>query len=153
MNRRRRAKNTPPPRAVSQPSPPGLLRRLAALAYDALLLLSVWFAATLAVLPLRGGEAFRPHDPAYLAYLMLVGLGFLGWFWTHGGQTLGMRAWKIKIVAEGGGALSWKQAALRYVCAWASLGLLGLGFLWIGVDSRRRAWHDLASGTRMVREG
>lgn len=120
--------------------------------YDAVLLVGVLFAATLAILPLRGGEAFRPHDPLFFAYLLLVIWAFYGWFWTHGGQTLGMRAWKIRVVSLDGAALSWNQAARRYVCAWASLGLLGLGYVWVWIDPDKRAWHDMASGTRLVRE-
>lgn len=135
---------------VSSPPPPGLFRRLGALFYDAVLLAGVLFAATLAVLPLRGGEAFRPHDPLFFAYLLLVVWAFFGWFWTHGGQTLGMRAWKIRLVSADGAALGWNQAALRYVCAWVSLGLFGLGYLWIWIDPQRRAWHDRLAGTRMI---
>ncbi len=135
------------------PPPPGLFRRLGALVYDAVLLAGVLFAATLAILPLRGGVAFHPHDPVYLAYLLGVGFVFFGWFWTHGGQTLGMRAWKIRLVAGGGAPLTWKHAALRYVCAWVSLGLFGLGYFWVWIDRHKRGWHDLASGTRVVGQG
>jgi uncharacterized RDD family membrane protein YckC len=144
-----------PPRAApakSGDAPPGLLRRLSALAYDCVLLVGLLFAATLAILPLRGGEAFRPHDPAYFAYLLAVGFLFFGWFWTHGGQTLGMRAWRIRLVAADGTPVSWSQAALRYVCALASLALLGLGYFWVWIDPHRRGWHDLAAGTRLVRQ-
>ena len=141
--------DTPPENRAAPPA--GLLRRLGALFYDAVLLTAVLFAATLAILPLRGGEAFGPHDPTYFAYLFLVSLTFFGWFWTHGGQTLGMRAWKIRLVAADGAAVSWNRAALRYVWAWIALGVFGLGYLWVWVDPARRAWHDLASGTRVVR--
>jgi uncharacterized RDD family membrane protein YckC len=129
---------------------PGLFRRLAALLYDALLLAAVLFAATLILLPLHGGEAFRPHDLLFSAYLLGIGFMFFGWFWIHGGQTLGMRAWKIRLQAADGEPISWKQAAIRYAAAAVSLGLFGLGYLWILFDPQRRSWHDLMSGTRVV---
>lgn len=132
--------------------PPGLFRRLGALCYDGLLLAGVLFAATLALLPLRGGEAFHPHDPLFSAYLLGVGFLFQGWFWTHGGQTLGMRAWNLRLLAEDGGPVSWKQAALRYACGLGGMVLFGLGYFWVWIDPGKRAWHDLASGTRLVRE-
>jgi uncharacterized RDD family membrane protein YckC len=135
---------------LSISTPPGLFRRLAALLYDAVLLAGVLFASTLAVLPFRGGEAFGPHDPVFSAYLLGVGFLFFGWFWTHGGQTLGMRAWKIRLLATDGGPVSWRQAVIRYVCALISAACFGLGYLWVWFDSRKRSWHDLASGTRIV---
>ena len=130
--------------------PPGLLRRLGALIYDALLLAGIWFVATALLLPLRGGEAFRPNQPAYSAYLLGVGFVFYGWFWTHGGQTLGMRAWKIRLRATGGEAVSWTQAAVRFLAALLSLSLFGLGYWWALWDSQKRCWHDVISGTRLV---
>lgn len=139
----------PPPTAGTAP---GLFRRLAALAYDAVLLSGVLFAATLLLLPFRGGEAFGSRDPLFSAYLLGVGFAFFGWFWTHGGQTLGMRAWKIRLQSADGGKVTWRQAAIRGTFALVSAGLLGLGYVWVWFDSRRRTWHDLASGTRVVGE-
>jgi uncharacterized RDD family membrane protein YckC len=138
------------PSAV-EPAPPGLARRLAALVYDTLLLAAILFAATLVLLPLRGGEAFGAGDPLFSAYLLGVGFVFFGWFWTHGGQTLGMRAWNIRLQNAAGGPVSWRQAAVRSAVAVVSAGAFGLGYAWILVDSRKRSWHDLASGTRVVR--
>jgi uncharacterized RDD family membrane protein YckC len=136
----------------SDERPAGLFRRLGALVYDALLLCGIGFAATLAVLPFQGGEAFRPHDPLFSIYLIFVGFLFFGWFWTHGGQTLGMRAWKIRIRTLDDTPLPWPRALIRYLVALLSLALFGLGFLWVLIDSGQRAWHDRAAGTWMVRD-
>ena len=64
---------------------PGLGRRLAAIAYDSILLVAVLFVATAILLPLTGGEAIGPSHGLYPAYLMAVAFGYFGWFWTHGG--------------------------------------------------------------------
>lgn len=101
--------------------PAGLARRLGAILYDALLLFAVLCIATVAALPLNGGQAFR-HNPAYNAYVYLICFLFFGWFWTHGGQTLGMRAWKLRLVRHDGGPVGWGQALSRF--ALASLWLL-----------------------------
>ena len=76
----------------TQPRPATLFRRLAALFYDSLLLLAVWFIATALLLPFTSGEAIRPHNPLLSSYLLFISFFFYGWFWIHGGQTLGMSA-------------------------------------------------------------
>ena len=133
-------------------NPPGLLRRLAALFYDAVVLAAVLFAATVVLLPFHDGEAFQPNHGLYSAYLAAVGFAFFGWFWTHGGQTLGMRAWKIRLCTTAGHSVSWGQASIRFICGLISFGCLGLGYLWILFDSEGRSWHDLASGSKIVRQ-
>lgn len=83
-------------------------------------------------------------------WMVVVAMGFHIWFWTHGGQTLGMRAWRIKIFSTDGQSVSFRQALVRYLVAILSLTILGLGFLWVLFDPQKRAWHDLASRTRLV---
>jgi uncharacterized RDD family membrane protein YckC len=120
------------------------------LLYDWLLLVGVLFAATLAVLAVRGGQALPPHDPWFTAYLIATGMGFFGWFWTHGGQTLGMRAWKLRLVSLDGLPIHWRQALIRGWIALLGAGALGLGYLWVLLDPQGRAWQDIASGTRLT---
>jgi uncharacterized RDD family membrane protein YckC len=77
-------------------------------------------------------------------------VGFHILFWTRGGQTLGMRAWRLKVLRDDGQPLTIQDALLRYVAAILSWAALGLGFLWILVDSDGLAWHDRISKTRLV---
>ena len=74
---------------------------------------------------------------------------FFGWFWTHGGQTLGMRV-AIKLLTAGGQAVDWRQSIVRTAGAHLSLFAAGLGYLWILVDRDRLARHDRLSRTRLV---
>src|SRR5690606_28174362 len=71
--------------------------------------------------------------------------------WRRGGQTLGMRPWRIRLVSDDGAAPSWRALWLRYLVGTASLLLAGLGFIWAWIDRDRLTWHDRASGTRPVR--
>jgi uncharacterized RDD family membrane protein YckC len=128
---------------------PGLLRRLAAIVYDTILLAAVLFAATAAILPFNAGNAFRPGQYFYPAYLIGVSFLFFAWFWTHGGQTLGMRAWKIKVLTTDGNPINWRQAVLRFASALISWAVLGLGFWWILCDKQKRGWHDRLSHTML----
>ena len=130
-------------------SPPGLPRRLAALFYDAWLLAGILFMATALLLPFKGGEAFRPNQWAYSLYLLGVCFLYYGWFWTHGGQTLGMRAWKIRLCNNDGGNMTWGRSALRFLASILSMGLFGLGYVWVLLDGKKRSWHDAISHTRL----
>ncbi|MGR9044724.1 MAG: RDD family protein [Gammaproteobacteria bacterium] len=125
----------------------GFFRRFAAQLYDGLLLVAVLFFATAVILPLNHGEAFTSDNVFYLAYLILVSFLFFGWFWTHGGQTLGLRAWKLKVLTTGQQPLNWKQALIRFAAAIVSWSVLGLGFLWILIDKHKFSWHDHLSKT------
>lgn len=125
-------------------------RRLGAMVYDGLLLIALWLAAMAPVVALTG------EHPSFIArnltqvYLFLVGFAFFGGFWTHGGQTLGLRTWRLRVEDLAGCPVRWRRALGRYAAALLSWLPAGLGFLWILIDSRGRAWHDRLSATRVV---
>lgn len=107
-------------------SPARLSRRLAAIVYDSLLLTGVLFSATALALGLAvallGSKAFELHNPLtgnpfFSTYLLLVCFFFYGGFWTYGGQTLGMRAWRLRVQQHNGQSISWWQALLRFLVA------------------------------------
>lgn len=129
----------------------GLGRRIAAMAYDWLLLGAVFFVGTLALVLLRGGVAVAPGTWWYTLGLGGIAFLFYGWFWTHGGQTLGLRAWKLRVERWDGGTLSWRDAAARFAAAGTLLVPPALGLLWVSVDRDRAGWHDRLSRTRIVR--
>lgn len=123
---------------------------MGAVCYDALLLLAVLFFATAVALPFNGGQAFAPDQYVFPVYLLIVGFLFYAWFWTHGGQTLGMRAWRIRLCTLDGGPISWRQAVVRFAAACLSWACLGLGFIWCLKDRERRCWHDRLSATQLI---
>ena len=130
-------------------SKPGLFRLFAAIFYDLLLLIASLFFATAILLPLNGGEAFTQSHLFYPLYLISVSFIFYGWFWTHGGQTLGLKAWKIKLLTSDLKTLSWRHATIRFAVSLVSGLFFGLGFLWIIIDRKQRSWHDIASKTEL----
>lgn len=137
---------------------PGLLRRMAAIFYDSILIIALLLMAiALVVIPLDltfGSDniniARLRYNPFYLAYLFCVMAGFHILFWMRGGQTLGMRAWRLRVVRNDGTALNFKDALLRYLAAILSGAVFGLGFLWVLVDRDGLAWHDRISRTRLI---
>ncbi len=132
--------------------PAGLLRRLAAMVYDTLVIVALEMTATLLALALAEGDAFSAGNNLYRLYLLLVAFGFFGWFWTHGGQTLGMRAWRLRVVAEDGGSISWAQAGQRFVGAVLAALPLGVGYLWMCFAPDHRTWHDKLSRSLIIYE-
>ncbi len=134
-------------------APLGLPRRLAAMAYDALLLVGLWMVAGLPFVLLAARQDFLATGTMRLlfqGYLLLISFLFYGWFWTHGGQTLGMRAWRLRLTRADGGPITWRIAALRFGSALLALAPLGLGLWWALFDKDKRAWHDRLSGTRLM---
>lgn len=135
----------------------GLLRRLMAVLYDGIVLIAILFCAaippTVAMVSL--GDTLQEESVGFrlamAIYLVLVAFAFYGGFWTHGGQTIGMRAWHIRLVHRGGGTVSWRDAALRFSAAIASWLALGLGFLWALIDHEGLTWHDRCSATELRR--
>ncbi len=136
-------------------------RRLLSLLYDLLPVLALWFLLSAAFT--AGYTFLGHHDPheniapfSALQWLLWTGCWIVtGLYatasWRRGGQTLGMRPWRIRVVAADGSAPARGALWLRYAVGVLSLLAAGLGFWWAWIDRDRLAWHDRASGTRIVR--
>lgn len=127
--------------------PASLLKQLLAMVYDSLLLFAVLFFATAVALLFNDGEAIE-SSPLFTLYLMFTLFTYYAWFWRKSGQTLGMSAWKIRIVDETGANPGWISSYLRLCCALLSLLCLGLGYLWRFF--KPFTWHDRLSRTRVI---
>ncbi len=134
--------------ALVVPAP--LWRRLAAAAYDGLLLVAIWLVVVMADLFLRGAAGLPYNAHVLQALLFLAATYFFGRSWTRGGQTLGMRAWRLQLRRTDGQPVNWPTALARFACAWLAWLPLGLGVLWCAIDTRRRAWHDTLTDTEVV---
>lgn len=121
---------------------------MAAMAYDGLLVAGLLMvAAALVVIPVGGGIESGNH--LFQLYLLVVAWVYFAVSWRHGGQTLGMKAWRIQLTADGGKP-SWMQTAIRFAVALVSALCLGLGFFWSLLHPQKATWHDLASHTRLT---
>jgi uncharacterized RDD family membrane protein YckC len=166
----------------SHDSSAGLLRRLGALISDSLVVVGLLILGSLLFIPLLthlNAKAMVPSEVGwgwcvvYWGWLMLIWCGFIGYFWTRSGQTVGMKAWRIRVEGEQGCLLNWPQsiqrlsyAALPWLPGFGALvvaehyhsrvlKLLGQGLFLLGVadwlamflDMKRRTWHDRISRT------
>lgn len=133
-----------------KPIPCGLPRRLLVMLYDLLAVVALLLLATALALPLSSGEVTAGRDPLFTVYLLATWFLYLAWFWRRG-MTVGMRAWRVLIEREPGGAPGWGRCLLRFLVSLLSAACLGLGFWWSLFDPQKRTWHDMASGTRLLR--
>jgi uncharacterized RDD family membrane protein YckC len=141
-------------RPVATARPAHLGWRLLALLYDFFPLLALWFATSLVVYLVRGNVPVQPGSFAAYTELVLLWLLTGAYFvisWRRGGQTIGMRPWRLKVIADDGQAASWGALCLRYVVAMLSLFVGPWGYLYALFDEDRECWHDMAAGTRFVR--
>jgi uncharacterized RDD family membrane protein YckC len=135
----------------SESPPPGFLRRLGAMFYDSLLLLALLMMLSYPYVWLTGGA--KPGlaiKTAYQFYLLAICFFYCAGFWVRGGQTLGLRTWRLQLVRRDGGPITWTLALKRFAAAWLSLLCFGLGFLWVIFDRDGLAWHDRLTGTRLI---
>lgn len=142
--------------------------------YEAVLLVAIAFFGGVLFLFASGGQRaegwVRVAQQAYL--LALFGAYFL-WCWLRGGQTLAMKAWRIRLVAPGGTrvppgaalarfgwatlflgafllAVAWAFKHRNPWIAFATLGIAGIGPGWALFDRDRQFLHDRLAGTRLV---
>ena len=142
---------------------PGALvgRRLLALVYDAFPVVALWLLLSAAF---TAGFTFLGHHDARESIRPFSLLSWLLWIgcwvvtaayaivsWRRGGQTLGMRPWRLRVVGADGTRPAWRALWLRFLVGQLSLLPAGLGFWWAWIDRDRLTWHDRASGTRMLR--
>jgi uncharacterized RDD family membrane protein YckC len=133
----------------------GFGRRFAALIYDSFLLVALLMVFTGAALFFTHGAAVVPATAgawtyAYRAGLVLVIACYYMVNWLRSGQTLGMRAWRLRAVSDAGKPLSVKAAGLRVVFGALAWIPCGLGVLWLYVDPDHLALQDRLSNTRVL---
>ncbi|MBV2209747.1 MAG: RDD family protein [Thermomonas sp.] len=126
--------------------------RLLALLYDFFPLLALWFV-TAAGFTLLHGDAVRGGWLGALEFFTLwLITGFYAVIsWQRGGQTIGMRAWRLQLRTHNNAPLQRRLLWLRYVVGSISLLACGLGFWWAWIDRNRLTWHDRISATYLQR--
>ena len=138
----------PAPRAATA----HLARRFGAICYEILLLAAILFAAGWVFLAVERLLPAALARPLFQLYLLAVCAVYFIYCWTHSGQTLPMKTWRIRLVTREGKALSIGRAGLRYVLALAGIALAGGGFWWALIDRDGQFLHDRVAGTRIISE-
>ncbi|HKL76778.1 MAG TPA: RDD family protein [Gammaproteobacteria bacterium] len=142
--------------AATPPGHPYFLRRIGAAAYDALICSGILLGIGIAFTLLMGGGSaeLRGPGPAGRALLqtllVLTPVAYFVGSWARGGQTIGLRAWRIRVAAPDGGPVSLKAGLIRFFAAFLAWAPAGLGVFWSLFDRERLAWHDRISGTQLT---
>lgn len=131
---------------------PGLARLLSSLLYEGLVIFGILLVGFLFPQIVLTAFGLGAQGKLLWVHLFLLLMFYFVWFWLHGGQTLAMKTWKLRIVNADGSPLRPLQAVLRYMAAWPSVACLGIGILWALVDREHQYLHDRIAGTRIVFE-
>jgi uncharacterized RDD family membrane protein YckC len=117
--------------------------------YDWLLVIGLMMLLSVPVVALLD-DAIQPGNNLYRLGLAVVATVFFSCFWTYGGQTLGMKAWRLRLITTDGSPVSLRQALVRFFGACVSALPAGLGFWWLLWDPQQLSWHDRWSGTTIA---
>ena len=158
---------------TARPASPGIARRLACFVYEGVLLFGVVMIAGYLYSSLTQQRHALQGKTGLQMFLFVVLAIYFTWFWSHGGQTVAMKAWHVRLVRTDGTPVSQARAFVRYLLAWLwflpslaavhfaglsgvgvifgtmAVGVLGYAALaWLRAD--RQFWHDAVCGTRLV---
>lgn len=129
---------------------PSWKARLACLLYEGLVIVALVIIGLIVPHTLLGvAIGFVASGRFLLTHLFLMLLIYFSWHWLHGGQTLAMKTWKIRLVSNDGSPLRPAQVLLRFAVAWPGTLLFGAGFLWAAIDQDGQYLHDRIAGTRL----
>ncbi|MGH8117866.1 MAG: RDD family protein [Rhodanobacteraceae bacterium] len=153
--------STPIAATLTAARPAPLWRRFASMLYDLFPLIGLWIAASgLWMLAFYRTDDLQHmvvalQSPLDLAlrdlWLVAITAAYFVLSWKRVGATIGMRAWRVRLLREDGSRVGIGLAFLRFVLALVSFALAGCGFWVAWFDADRRAWHDRVCGTRMIR--
>ena len=125
----------------------GLFIRLLAMIYDALVVLGIWIFTIVLLVTITGDAVVG----AWVQSLLFVELfAFFAYFWMKRGQTVGMLAWRLRLVSND--PISLRTVLLRFVGALLGAVCFFIGYIWVLFDTEGRSWSDMLSNTQIVRE-
>ena len=132
----------------------GFFRRILALVYDSLVVAGILLSFTLLLVIFNEGYA-EPGSFISIVQLIVcvcVGPFFYSYFWlVNNGQTIGMQAWKIRLVPLNNSKLNAKQTYLRCLVSTLSFVCFGIGYFWILFNKNNLSWSDIVTQTRIVK--
>lgn len=168
---------TPPhalPASDPHPAPPpSLRRRLACFLYEGVLLFGVVMIAGYLFSSLTQQRHALQGRHELQAFMFVVLGIYFAWFWSHGGQTLAMKTWHLRLVTASGAAVSQARALARFLATWVWFLPALAAIWWLDIHGGgpvvmvllgwvlayaasallrpdRQFWHDALCGTRIV---
>ena len=127
----------------------GFIKRICALTYDSLVVIGIILSLTLALVWLNNGPGESGSLVSYMQLSIIIFSGplFYSYFWIKNqGQTLGMQAWRIKLVTAENKNITLKDSIKR--CFFSII--LFPGYLWILIGKDKLSWADILSNTKII---
>ena len=121
----------------------GFFVRLAALFYDCVLVIALWLLSLTLFVAINNGAVFGIF---FQGFLLAEAALFFVLYWVFAGKTLGMQAWKLKIISTNATPLTWHRGLLRFIIA-----LTLISFFWILIDPSKRSIADIITKTQVIR--
>lgn len=118
--------------------------------YDGLAVVALWMLASAIITSLFGNASEGGARLLLQGVSLLTISAYFLWCWTHGGQTLAMKTWRVRVVQKNGAPLSFVTALRRYALACVGVLLGGIGLWWALLDRDGQFLHDRLAGTRLV---
>ena len=128
----------------------GIRRRLVCMLYESLVVFSILLIGFLLPQIVLSGFHFELSPRMLWLHVFLLLMAYFVWCWLNGGQTLPMKTWKLRLISAEGTPPRPLQAVLRYLAAWPSILLFGIGIFWALFDQDSQFLHDRIAGTRIV---
>lgn len=126
------------------------MRRLGGVLYESLAVLALWLLASAVITTLFGNAGQGAARLLLQGFAFALVSSYFLWCWTHGGQTLAMKTWRIRVVDESSRQLTAATALRRYLLACAGLCLAGIGLWWALLDREGQFLHDRLAHTRLI---
>ena len=139
----------------SNATTPSLLRTLAAIFYDLIIVFfGLFMVVGFAILPLykglTGHESIEAGNLFFPLFLATTAFLYYALSWRIGGQTIGMKAWRLVLVSNNAQTrVSWRQAITRFLAAFLSTAPVFLGYLYAYIQKDHRTLHDVLSHTHI----
>ncbi|NJN50809.1 MAG: RDD family protein [Gammaproteobacteria bacterium] len=117
------------------------------MAYDSLIVMALWLVTLFVFVTIAGAAV---AGPTLQSVLFIEVFAFFTGFWVLRGQTVGMLAWRLRVVTVTGEAFTLRHGLRRFIGAVLSFATFGVGYLWKFIDPGGRTWPDLLSNTEVI---
>lgn len=109
----------------------------------------VWLLVNLGIELCVYCGVYVPFELTLIVCLLVYPAAAIAWR----GCTVGKALCGLTVLTSRGESPKWWQGLWRELpCKAVSVLFLGIGFLWLALNARRRAWHDYLAWTRVVQD-
>jgi len=129
---------------------PSLFKYITVIIYDLFLLFGLLLFITVIISFLNNGNPPSADNIIYKLFLLTSIIFFYHYSWRKSGQTLGMKAWKVKLVTLNNKPITLGQSILRMTLGLANIVTIGLGYFWKYTNKSKLTLMDVLSKTKLI---